>query len=256
MRQARLKLFPMLTTDMADKELAEFAKNEKNLQSFLENLIAKLKNYQADGLDLDFENIGSQYSSDFSFLVKNISEELKKQNLKFSLTIQAQTGKDDWDGLKGQDLSFLPQYADEVRIMAYDRHGEFSEPGPITPMDWYADVLEYNLKFIPREKIVIGLPTYGYIWQENRIFQSFQFKEFVSYAKSKNFETSRDPESFELKYAKKSATGWLSDSASVIKKIEYARKTGVNRFVIWNLGGTDENLFQKKWETLKIEQIL
>lgn len=242
-----LKLYPMMTTDLTDQELASFIKDGSALDGFIGQVIGKLKDYHADGLDLDFENIGAPYLAEFSTLIKKLGAELKKNNLKFSVTVQAQTGQGDWSGLKGQDLTLIGQMADEVRLMVYDKHGQFSAPGPITPMDWYKQVLDYNLKLIPKEKIVIGLPTYGYIWEENNNFKSFQFKDFLSYAKDKDYAVRRDPESTELEYSKSKSTGWLSDSVAVISKMEYAKKLGLNRFVLWNLSGTDEKLFEKDW---------
>lgn len=239
-----IRLFPMIVTDLSGQELADFTKDKGTLDNFARDLIDKLKTYQADGLDLDFENIGAEHRENFSLLVKTIGEELKKNDLEFSVDVQAQTGKNDWEGLKGQDLGLISKYADEVRIMAYDRHGQFSAPGPITPMDWFAEVLKYNLSVIPREKIVIGLPTYGYVWRDDGSFESFQFEDFVSWAENKNLGKTRDSESFELKYALGATTGWLSDAVAVSKKMEYARNAGLNRFIVWNLGGTDEKLFE------------
>jgi spore germination protein len=242
-----LKLYPMMSTDLKDSELADFIKDEKASDEFIGKVIQKLKESKADGLDVDFENIGAPYSAEFSTLIKKLGAELKKNNLGLSVTVQAQTGQNDWNGLKGQDLSLIGQVADEVRLMIYDRHGQFSKPGPITPMDWYKQVLDYNLKVIPKEKLVIGLPTYGYLWENSGNFKSFQFKDFVEYAKDKNYEVKRDPESFELNYVNSQSIGWLSDSAAVISKIEYARTLGQNRFVLWNLSGTDEQVFERSW---------
>jgi spore germination protein len=243
-----LKLYPMITTDLTDQELADFIKDGTASDKFIGELIGNLKYFKADGLDLDFENIGAPYLTEFSTLIKKLSSELKKNSLAFSVTVQAQTGKNDWSGLKGQDLNLIGQYADEVRLMIYDNHGQFSKPGPITPMDWYQQVLDYNLKIIPKEKLVVGLPTYGYIWGTNGDFKSFQFKDFVAYTKDQNYTIQRDPESSELEYTNSQSTGWLSDSAAVINKIEYARKLGQNRFILWNLAGTDERLFEKDWQ--------
>ena len=41
-----------------------------------------------------------------------------------------------------------------------------------------------------------------------------------------------------------------SDSESVIKKMEYARSLKLNRFIIWNFGGTDEDLSRRIGEQL------
>jgi len=242
----------MLSCELSDQELAVFVEDPSNIDKFSKDLASKLKAYPADGVDIDVENVGEKYSSAFSLFIKSVRSVLQKSNLKLSVTVQAQTGQNDWTGLKGQDLGQIAQNADEIRVMIYDKHGQFSEPGPITPMDWYADVIDYSLRMIPRDKIVIGLPTYGYIWQDKNGFRSFQYKDFVDYAQNNGYAVSRDPASFELKYTGDKATGWLSDSTAVIEKMEYARKKGLNRFVIWNLGGTDEKLFNKKWENIRI----
>jgi len=242
-----IKLYPMLITDLSDKRLSNFIKKDNWLNDFADQLIIKLKKYEADGLDLDFENIGENYSSEFSLLIKTLSKKLKKNNLKFSIAIQAQDGINDWSGLKGQDLNVIGQYVDEARIMIYDNHTKNTKPGPIAPMTWFKNVIKNNLQYIPLEKISIGLPTYGYVWINGGEFFSFQYNDFLNYAKKNNFTFERDPESFELLYKNKNSTGWLSDSETVIQKIKIAEKFGLNKFIIWNLSGTDEKLFEKEW---------
>jgi spore germination protein len=242
-----IKFYPMLSCELSDKELAAFIAGPNNVDNFSKDLINKLKDYQADGVDIDIENIDEHYSSDFSLLIKSLREALQKDNLKLSVTVQAQTGQNDWTGLKGQDLGQIAQNADEVRLMIYDKHGQFSNSGPITPMDWYKNVIDYSLKFIPRTKFVIGLPTYGYVWSKGGTFNSYQYKDFIKYTRDNQIEMNRDSDSFELEFSNDNATGWLSDSESVIKKMDYARSLGLNRFIIWNLGGTDESIFNHKW---------
>ena len=242
-----IKLYPMLVTDLSDKELSTFIKKDDWLNDFADQLIVKLKKYEADGLDLDFENIGKNYSSEFSLLIKTLSKKLKKNNLKFSVAIQAQDGINDWSGLEGQDLDVIGQYVDEARIMIYDNHTKTTKPGPISPANWFENVIKFNLQYIPLEKISVGLPTYGYIWIDRGEFLSFQYNDFLNYTKKNNFSYERDPESFELLYKNKNSTGWLSDSEAVIQKIKIAEKYGLNKFIIWNLSGTDEKLFEKEW---------
>lgn len=242
------KLYPMIVTDLEDDELAEFIVNDQKLAAFVRELVHKAKSYGVDGLDLDFENISARYTSEFSLLVKTLSDELRKENLHFSVTVQARTGKDDWVGIKGQNLSYIAEVADEVRVMIYDRHGEFSAPGAITPMEWFKDVVDYVLVSVPREKLVLALPTYGYLWFSDGDFLSYQYKEFVSYAEGEDYTVIRDPESHELRYLKDGAEGWLSDSEAVLAKIKYAREVGLNRFALWNLSGTDEEVFNAVWD--------
>ena len=65
---------------------------------------------------------------------------------------------------QAQDYAAIGRVADQVRVMAYDYHWSTSAPGPIAPVDWVRDVLDYSLTRIPADKIVLGVPLYGYDW--------------------------------------------------------------------------------------------
>ena len=65
-----------------------------------------------------------------------------------------------------------------------------------------------------------------------------------SIGQDQTFHVVRDGESEELYYTNKKQDAWLSDNESVLHLIRNARRLGLNRFVIWNLGGMDEEIFQ------------
>ena len=73
-----------------------------------------------------------------------------------------------WDDTSGWggawDYRALGEACDYVCIMCYDYHWSGSEAGPIGPLGWLRKVVKYALSTIPREKIVIGIPFYGYRW--------------------------------------------------------------------------------------------
>ena len=49
-------------------------------------------------------------------------------------------------------------------IMAYDWHHAGSEPGPVAPITEVQRTIEFAIKSIPRRKLIIGVPLYGYNW--------------------------------------------------------------------------------------------
>jgi hypothetical protein len=51
--------------------------------------------------------------------------------------------------------------------MAYDYHWRGSDPGAIAPLPWVKGVSEYALSKIPRDKILLGVPFYGYDWPQD-----------------------------------------------------------------------------------------
>jgi spore germination protein YaaH len=72
------------------------------------------------------------------------------------------------------DIAALDPYIDQVVVMAYDFHRSNSPvAGPVAPMFggkeyWDSDIvmnLREFLKVLPSEKILLGVPFYGYEWE-------------------------------------------------------------------------------------------
>ncbi len=132
-----------------------------------------------------------------------------------------------------------------VNILVYDYHSGGSEAGPITTIPWLRDVISYSLTQIPPEKIVIGLPMYGYNWQlQSTSPDPYTYAEFMTTIGSdKRFTHSRDALSAELKYSGPGQEAWLSDSVSIKEYVKATQALGLNRFILWQIGGMDEKLF-------------
>ncbi|MCX6100446.1 MAG: glycosyl hydrolase family 18 protein, partial [Candidatus Bipolaricaulota bacterium] len=46
----------------------------------------------------------------------------------------------------------------------YDEHGPWSEPGPVSGLDWVENCVAYAVSLVEPQKLLIGLPAYGYDW--------------------------------------------------------------------------------------------
>ena len=106
---------------------------------------------------------------------------------------------------------------------------------------------KYNSQFIPLEKIIIGLPTYGYDWSNNR-GTPLQFAEIQTKLTNLKTTPTRDRTSSEmvLNYEQNGIghTLWFEDSYSAKIKIDLALRTGINKFSFWYLGGEDPLLWE------------
>lgn len=220
--------------------------DENKSNEFIKQLVtlALEKSYQ--GWDIDWEQIKVNDKDVFTKFIKSLSEALHNQQLKLSVTVHAQTGRNDWNGTKGQDIAEISKHADEVRVMAYDFHNSNSNPGPITPLNELRSVLDYSTKHIPLNKLVIGLPLYGYDWI-NRKGESAQYLEAVDILKRNSSIGERDQESKELMggYSLNGVNHiiWYQDSVSVGEKISISREYGVYRFYFWRLGNEDISIW-------------
>src|SRR3989344_4158099 len=75
-------------------------------------------------------------------------------------------------GKYANDFVALNKYCDRVRFMTYDqqnvdqkREAEVTEPyGPVSDTVWVEKAIREAMKTIPKSKIILGIPTYGYEW--------------------------------------------------------------------------------------------
>ncbi len=69
-----------------------------------------------------------------------------------------------WRGPQTHDFYEINKYADFIKIMAYEKFPMYGVPGPgpQAPLDWVREITRYTYDHIPKEKVYIGLPTYGY----------------------------------------------------------------------------------------------
>ncbi|MGB6687805.1 MAG: glycosyl hydrolase family 18 protein [Terracidiphilus sp.] len=152
--------------DLAASTEAQDRMNEAMLRE------AQLHGYT--GFQLDFENLFWTDRDGLTALVKRSAEALHKAGLKLTIaTVPNAPGYPgaggfakwiytDWRG--AYDLAELAKSADLICLMTYDQHTRWTTPGPVAGWQWTLDNLDYALKFVPKEKLSLGIPLYGYHW--------------------------------------------------------------------------------------------
>lgn len=242
-----IMILPTIGNNFDKKRVSLFLDDEDIQEKEMQKLInlALSKGYQ--GWDLDWEEISKEDKDKFSIFVQKFAENLHKKGLLLSVTVHAQTGKaSDWEGSKGQDWRALARNADFIRIMAYDFHHSKSEPGPITPLDDLEEVVKYAISSIPISKIVLGLPTYGYDWGEDK-GEPLPYQDIIERLREYKTGYKRDKDSFALvgRYETRGVDHviWFEDKESLIEKIKIGRFFGIYQFCLWSLGGEDINIW-------------
>lgn len=124
-----------------------------------------------DGIDLDFENFAYVDGSTswpttqvrFVAFMKALATSLHASGKLLSLT--APPSFDPASGKKGYWVYSWPDLGttiDRLRIMTYDY--STSTPGPIGPITWVEQTVQYAISVMPASKVYIGLPGYGRDW--------------------------------------------------------------------------------------------
>ena len=142
--------------------------------AFIGFLVSECKKYSYSGFQIDFENINWTDRDLLSSLVSETAAALHKEHLQLTIATVPNApgfpGKSafshwlyaNWRG--AYDLKALAQSVDLICLMTYDQNTRWTEPGPVAGYPWTVDNLEYALQFVPKEKLSLGIPLYGYHW--------------------------------------------------------------------------------------------
>ncbi|MGA2633112.1 MAG: glycosyl hydrolase family 18 protein [Terracidiphilus sp.] len=139
-----------------------------------EAMIRESKLHGYTGFQLDLENIDWTDRDLLTELVKTSAEAMHTAGLQLTIaTVPNAPGYPgsggfakwiytDWRG--AYDIAAIAKYVDLVCLMTYDQHTRWTEPGPVAGWDWTVENLNYALKVVPKEKLSLGIPFYGYHW--------------------------------------------------------------------------------------------
>jgi spore germination protein YaaH len=150
-----------------------------------ENQIAALvKAQNFDGIDIDFESMSSQTRPYYSLFIEGLAERLHPMGKELTCTIEARTPPVDLYETVTPDITSIPypenysvlnQNCDEVRVMAYDEDtidveldatkGDGQLYSPVADPAWVQQVLSDTLPYINPDKVMLGVPTYGYEYE-------------------------------------------------------------------------------------------
>lgn len=121
--------------------------------------------YNLDGINIDFENIYKEDKDALTQFVRELTPLLKEQGLIVSIDVTIPDGSDTWS--KCYDRKALGEIVDYVMLMTYDQHwGTSPVAGSVAQITWVEKNLVKVLDMVPREKLLLGLPFYTRLWEE------------------------------------------------------------------------------------------
>jgi spore germination protein len=139
-------------------------------EAVIAGLVALAEDGGYDGVNVDFENLA--YSDDieddraaFTTFIHELAARLHDSGLMLAISVPGKTEDsidDDWSD--PFDYAALGEDADLLQLMTYDEHGSWSEPGPVSGVDWVEDCVAYAVSLVDSTKLLVGLPAYGYDW--------------------------------------------------------------------------------------------
>jgi len=163
-----------------------------------------------------------------------------------------------WEYWRGAyDLKALAQALDLVCLITYDQHTRWTTPGPVAGMPWTMEHLEYALKVVPKEKLSLGIPLFGYHWYAGNPVkddgkEAYYIDSDESFPLAQRFGATMqwDPVEHEawFYFYRDGMREWvfLPDARAFRDRYAVVKQYGLQGFCSWVLGAEDP----KVWDEL------
>lgn len=134
-------------------------------QNLIDQLFLAMEEKGFAGIDLDFEYILPQDRVAYADFVANVRAQAAPRGYFVSVALAPKTSANQKGLLyEGKDYRLLGAAADSVLLMTYEWGYTYGPPMAVAPVNKVREVVEYAVTEIPREKIDLGIPNYGYDW--------------------------------------------------------------------------------------------
>lgn len=197
------------------------------------------------GIDLDYESMKPEDRDNFSLFVEALADTLHRHHKLLTIALCAKdTEPGDWSGSQSEDYARIGKAVDRARVMTYDEHEESGPAGPVADMPWVQRVMDHAMSLIPKKKLEIGIPGYGYNWSTPKAY-GVNWTQFSALPGAD--KAGRDPVSNELLLTTAGGSAWFCDAVSEAPKLDLAAKLGVRGVYMWVMGSEDP----KWWDVMK-----
>lgn len=241
-----LVLTPFTETGVFNNQLVKEVSEDRTMQEqLIANLLSVVDEKGYDGVDVDFEYILPEDRAGYADFVGRLRTAMNETGRSVSVALAPKISADQ-PGLlyEGMDYRLLGENADRVFLMTYEWGYTYGPPMAVAPINKVRQVLDYAVTEIPVEKIIMGIPNYGYDWQlpyERGVTRAELIGnvEAVRIAAQNGAEIQFD-ETAQSPYFTYWAEGrqhevWFEDVRSMQVKIDTAVSYGFKGFGYWNL---------------------
>lgn len=190
--------------------------------TFIRNLVDFTKKHGFDGIDVDIEN--SLINEHYEGFVNELSVALKAAGKQMTAALAS------WNAGKISDHTLA--LFDGILVMSYDKTGPWNpaNAGPHSPLSMLQDDFVYfsQTRKVPAEKLLMGLPFYGYGFGPGAP-ESLTYKDIIQrYAGAEQKDEITLPEGGHIYY---------NGVPTIRSKVEYVLNNKGGGVMIWQLLG-------------------
>lgn len=241
-----LVLTPFSETGVFNNQLVkEVSENPEMQRTLIENLLAAVQEKGYAGVDVDFEYVLPEDREGYAAFVGNLREVMNANGYTVSVALAPKTSAAQKGLLyEGVDYALLGEAADSVFLMTYEWGYTYGPPMAVAPLNKVREVLDYAVTEIPREKIFMGIPNYGYDWPlpfergrtRARLIGNVEAVKIAAENGAQiEFDAISQSPHFTYRSQEVQHEVWFEDVRSMKAKINLVKEYGLRGFGYWNL---------------------
>ena len=230
------------STERAAMVLTDFAVQDQLIEQILQTI--RLRGYA--GLDVDFEYLPGQLAEAYAAFLGRLQRLLRSQGLFVWAALAPKTSAAQQGLLyEGHNYAAVGAAVDAVLLMTYEWGYTYGPPMAVAPLPNVRAVLDYAVTEIPPEKILLGIPNYGYDWplpfvQGVTRAQSISNQRAIELAVERQIAIQYDETAQSPFFHYTDAAGtvhevWFEDARSMAAKLRLMAEYGFLGAGFWNL---------------------
>lgn len=233
----------LLTSDVAVEQL-------------IDNILITLRAKNYYGVDIDFEYIPPANREDYNRFLERLSARLQPEAYKLSTALAPKISADQVGTLyEAHDYAFHGQVVDQVILMTYEWGYMYGPPLAVAPIEPVKQVLDFAVTVIPPEKILMGMPNYGYDWtlpyERGRAAEVLTINGALNRAieNGARIEFSDSAKAPFYKYVKNGVEHivWFENASSTRARLELVKQYGLGGVSYWTIN----SFYPQNWAVLE-----
>ncbi len=242
-----MHLSTLTERDTFDNALgSNLLRNPDVQQVLIDNVTRTIGEKGYRGLDVDFEYLDRDLAEEYASFITALRQRLNPEGIPVLVALAPKSSATQQGLLyESHDYALLGEAANAVLLMTYEWGYRYGPPMAVAPMPQVLRVLDYALSEMPREKIFLGVPTYGYDWPlpyEKGKTQALSISplEALRLARQYGSEIQYDTVSEAPYFYYTAPDGvahvvWFEDARASLSKFSLARERGLQGVGLWNL---------------------
>jgi len=246
LRQSGITVIPMIKNVPRWNDFTPLIADPVQRSAVIARIVRLVEERGYSGMHIDFEAVNASDAPHLTAFMRELAAQLRPRGKLVTQAVVARTSDTPttWGG--AYDYPALAEVNDYIVVMAYDFHYAGGSPGPVAPYTWVQRVVSYLTTRVPREKLILGIPLYGYDWNVTagppaRSVRYDQVRELLRRPGATSGYDETEKEAW-IRYTDDQGQQhevWHADARSVAARVDLALDRGLAGVALWRLGHED-----------------